>query len=99
MKVTYKINGREVSQEEWDKVPIKGFGSTSVSTAYSRGLRSRAAGIHSSQVAEFREHLKREGITGVSYDNNGDVIFTSRAGRKKFLKHRGMQDNDGGYGD
>ena len=67
--------------------------------AWATGLVSDGAGVHPSQVKEFREDLSNHGFTGVSFKDNGDCVFTSRKERSRYLRHRGLHDRNGGYGD
>lgn len=68
--------------------------------AYNRPLRSRSAGVHSSQAAEFNQAAKQAGIAGVYYDpKTGDAFFESRGARRREIARRGLRDLDGGYGD
>jgi hypothetical protein len=57
-----------------------------------------ALGIHPSQVPAARKHWKKI-HTGIDWQDNGDVKFSSRGARKAMLKAAGMVDRDGGYGD
>ena len=68
-------------------------------SGWSTGLKSLGAGVHFSQVNEFREDAKQSGFTGVEFSKSGDCVFTSRGERARYLKHRGLVDRDGGYGD
>ena len=66
---------------------------------WSTGMHSESASIHSSQVGEFRDDAKKHGFTGVEFDKIGNVRFTSREQRSRYLRHRGLYDRDAGYGD
>ena len=66
---------------------------------WSTGLESDGAAVHSSQVNEFREDAQKAGFTGVEFSDSGEVNFSSRGQRAKYLRHRGMYDRDAGYGD
>jgi hypothetical protein len=50
-------------------------------------------------VDEFREDVKKAGITGVDINNDGSVTFSCRSARRKYMEHRGVYDRDAGYGD
>ena len=69
------------------------------SSGWATGLKSLGAGVHFSQVNEFREDAKQHGFTGVEFSSDGECVFTSRGERARYLKHRGLFDRDGGYGD
>ena len=69
------------------------------SNGWATGLKSLGAGVHFSQVKEFRTDAKQHGFTGVEFSNDGECVFTSRGERARYLKHRGLVDRDGGYGD
>ena len=67
--------------------------------AWSTGLSSVEAAVHSNQVDEFRGDAKKHGFTGVDFKKDGTAVFSSRRERAKYLKHRGLRDRDGGYSD
>lgn len=67
--------------------------------SWSRPLQSDGAGCHPSQVKEFNEKAKSAGFTGVSFSPDGTCNFNTRGQRAKYLKHIGMHDRNGGYGD
>ncbi len=91
----------------WHDTPAPEYGKESVTktsrklgtNAWSTGLSSVAAAVHSNQVGEFREDAKTHGFTGVDFKNDGTAVFSSRGERAKYLKHRGLRDRDGGYSD
>jgi hypothetical protein len=62
-------------------------------------LESRSAGCMRAQVEEFNRDLEAAGITGARHKENGDLVIESRQARNQVLKHRGIIDQDGGYGD
>jgi hypothetical protein len=101
VKVVYKLNGKSVSRKAFNKRPLSPFGLPAIMGAYSEAnpLVSIGCGCHPSQVQEFNAAVERSGIVGVRHRRDGAVEFTSRGGRRKWLKFRGFQDNDGGYGD
>lgn len=66
---------------------------------WATGLESVGASVHSNQVNEFREDAKKAGFTGVDFRNDGMAVFSSRGERRRYLKHRGLRDRDGGYSD
>ena len=67
--------------------------------AWATGLVSDGAGCHPSQVHEYRQDIADHGFTGVDVNSAGDVVFSSRKERSRYLKHRGFIDRDGCYGD
>ena len=91
----------------WHDEPAPEFGKENVkkadrrlgTNAWSTGLVSDAAGVHPNQVKEFREDAQKQGFTGVSFTDSGDCVFHSRRERARYLKHRGLFDRNGGYGD
>ncbi len=73
---------------------------TPFSKAYNKPLKSRSAGCHTSQAAEFNEAARKAGLTGVYYDpKDGNAYFSSRQQRRMEVNRRGLKDLDGGYGD
>jgi len=100
----YKINGKEVTKEEWDAAAGAGFepGEAPLGTvAYSESspLLSDGLGCMKEQVGEMRREIKRRNIQGVRCLDNGQLEITSRRGRREVCRMRGLHDNDGGYGD
>jgi hypothetical protein len=104
-KVIFKVNGKEVTAEELDEVMAAKDDWLSappmVTDTYSEHdpLISEGCGVMRSQVEETRAAIKKHNIKGTSVMPNGQVRFTSRRGRKEFLKMRGLVDFDGMYGD
>jgi hypothetical protein len=102
--IVYKINGKQVSREEWDKKPGVGIteGKPSLSTvAYSESkpLRSQGLGCMKHQVPEMRRLVEQHRLTGIKVCNDGSLEITSRQDRAKLMKLRDCHDNDGGFGD
>lgn len=103
--IVLKYNGREVTKAELDKLlpPKKDFFKAPPMTAntYSEHdpLISEGCGVMKAQVGETREAIRYHGIQGAAVHDNGQVRFTSRRARKEFLKMRGLNDQDGSYGD
>ena len=101
--IRYKINGKEVTKEQWDAKPGAGFhGECPMATvAYTaaKPLLSDGIGCMRAQVPEMREVIRRHNIQGVFVRENGQLEITSRRGRKELLRVRGLVDADGGYSD
>ena len=103
VSVKYKINGQEVTKEEWDArkgVGLKG-GVPMGTVAYraDKPLLSDGLGCMKSQVPEMRQAIKQNGIRGVYVKDNGQLEITSRRGRRDLLRMRGLHDGDAGYSD
>ena len=103
--IRYKINGVEVTKEEWDArkgVGLKcGVPMGTVAYSESKPLISEGLGCLPNQVPEMREAIKRHNIQGVRVLNNGQLEITSRRGRKEvgLMRPIPLVDLDGGYGD
>ena len=99
-KVTYMLNGREVSAEEF-RQGSKGLAAPMVANTYRAHdpLISDGLGCMKSQVPEMRRMIQHHNIKGVQVKDNGQLEITSRRGRKELLAARGLVDNDGSYGD
>lgn len=100
----YVVNGKEVSQEEFEKLPAKqGWLDAPFMTANTYRahdpLLSEGMGVMKSQVPEMRAAIKKRNIQGVTVRDSGQLEITSRQGRREVLRMRGFVDNDGGYGD
>lgn len=104
-EVTYRINGKVVSREEFFKrvQPKKNWLSkpAMMANTYSEHnpLVSQGCGVMPVQVGEARAMIKKHGIQGACVRDDGAVEFTSRRARKQFLHHRDLRDLDGGYSD
>lgn len=101
---TYKIDGKEVSEEEYNarvkKAGITPGSPPQVASASGWPMKSDALAVHPSQIAEVMERNKRHGITGVSYDpKDGRAILADRGARRDLMALEGIHDKQGGYGD
>lgn len=103
--IVRKYNGRTVTKEELDKLlpPKKDWleAPPMAADTYSEHdpLISEGCGVMKSQVKEARDAIRQHGIVGVAVHDNGQMRFTSRRARKEWLRVRGLNDNDGSYGD
>lgn len=103
--IVRKYKGRTVTKAELDKLlpPKKDWlaAPAMVANTYSEHdpLISEGCGVMKSQVGETRGLIKRHGIQGAAVHDNGQIRFTSRRARKEFLAMRGLNDNEGSYGD
>ncbi len=99
----YKLNGKEVSREEFCAGARRDWlaGPPMTANTYTEHdpLISDGCGVMKSQVPETRDAIRRHGIQGAAVLDNGQIRFTSRKARKEFLRMRGLVDNDGGFGD
>ena len=103
--IRYKINGKYVTQEEWDS--RKGIGLHggapygTVAYSESKPLLSDGLGCMRSQVPEMREAIKKHRIQGVRVLDSGQLEITSRRGRKEvgLMRPVPLHDAEGGYGD
>jgi hypothetical protein len=102
--ITYRINGKKVTKQEWDAHPGVGLSRGEVplgTVAYKEHepLISEGLGCMKSQVPEMREVIRKHNIRGVRCLDSGQLEITSRRGRRELLRVRGLVDADGGYGD
>lgn len=101
--MTYMLNGKRVSREEFTTGARKDWlsGPPMVADTYSEHdpLISDGVGCMKAQVPEMRETIRKHGIQGAQVMDNGQIRFTSRRARKQLLSVRGLIDNDGSYGD
>jgi hypothetical protein len=101
--MTYKLNGKAVSRDEFcagaRRDWLAGPPMTAKTYTESDPLISDGCGVMKSQVAETREAIRYHGIQGAAVLDNGQVRFTSRRARKEFLSMRGLVDSDAGYSD
>lgn len=96
----YRINGKQVSRGKFLK-GSRANGAPMRANTYRPHdpLMSDGIGCMKSQVTEMRNVIKAHGIPGVTVLDSGRLAITSRIGRKKLLKVRGLVDADGSYGD
>ena len=106
-KIAYRLNGKEVTKEEfregaaWDGAPMIG------TTCRSNNPRtSESMGVMPNQVAAERKRLQelkdRGELTGVSIRDNGVVEYSCNGdqGARGWQRYRGNKINyDGGYSD
>lgn len=99
----YVVNGKEVTREEFSRIPPKDFLSAPFMTAHTYRdhdpLVSEGLGCMKAQVPEMRDVIRKHRIQGVTVRDSGQLEITSRQGRRELLRVRGMCDNDGCYGD
>ena len=105
MKIIRKYNGKVVTKEELDELlpPKKDWleAPPMATDTYSEHdpLISEGCGVMKAQVGEAREMIRMHNIQGAAVHDNGQIRFTSRRARKEFLERRGLNDQDGMYGD
>ena len=107
--MTYKLNGKRVTREEFcaGARPDWLSGPPMAANTYTEHdpLISEGLGCMKSQVADMRKLIESEGIQGVKILDSGQARITSRRGRNHLMRVlseiRGNQyhDADGGYGD
>ncbi len=104
-KVVTKYNGKVVNKQQLDDLMppkedwLDGPAMTANTYTEHDPLISEGCGVMKSQVKETREVIKLHGIQGAAVHDNGQIRFTSRRARKEFLALRGLNDQDGGFGD
>ena len=64
-----------------------------------RPWTSVGVGVPSHCAASFEQDARDNGFTGVTFDKKGNCKITSRSERRRYLKYRGVRDNDAGYSD
>ena len=102
-KVAYKLNGHEVTAEEFRAGAKSDWLDAPPMTANTYRahdpLLSDGIGCLKRQVPELRETIRKHNIQGVAVKDSGQLEITSRRGRKELLAVRGLVDNSGSYGD
>ena len=102
-KIVQKYNGKVVTEAELDKLMprkrLEGPAMTANTYTEHDPLISEGCGVMKSQVGSTRDLIKQHGIQGAAVHDNGQIRFTSRRARKEFLALRGLNDQDGGFGD
>lgn len=61
-------------------------------------MKSDALAIHPKQVKEYRQALKKKGVSA-DFTKDGRMILESRGHRRSVLRALNYYDKDGGYGD
>jgi len=106
--ITYKVNGKEVSREEWLQLAEKKnrgkstsdiFGQRRVNNAISEAKpwKSIGMGVPSNQVDEFNRDYEKAGIVGAHHTPDGTLVCESNNARNEVLSLRGYRDNDACY--
>jgi hypothetical protein len=98
---SYFVDGRQVSQDEFDSlVPdaLSGTGRSGASLQSWQPILSDALAVHPDQVAEATLDAKRKGVP-TEFMPDGRPILRTRQHRKEYLRAYGFHDNQGGYGD
>jgi hypothetical protein len=104
-KIVHKYKGKEVSEAELDLlVPRKADWLSAppmVAKTYTEHdpWISDGCGVMKSQVDEARSDIKKHNIQGAAVLPDGRIRCTSKRARNEWLRHRGLHDMDGGYGD
>lgn len=103
MQVSYRLNGKEVSQEEFTQ-------ESNLEALLEEGeclagqspgcwpMVSRALQVHPRQIPAVLERNRRAGIN-VEYQPDGQPVLTDRGKRRELLRVERKHDNNGGYGD
>lgn len=94
-----RYNKKKRIVEEFDKRPPVTGDAYLGCTRWGVGVESVGAGCHPSQVEEFNEDARKAGLMGVEFMPNGNVRFSSRRARARYLRHMGLYDRDAGYSD
>lgn len=101
--IKFILNGKEVTKEEFAKGAkddwLDGAPMTANTYREHDPLLSDGLGCLKSQVGEMREVIKKHNIQGVKVKPSGQLVITSRRGRKELLDKRGLVDNDAGFSD
>jgi hypothetical protein len=102
MAVSYKINGKVVTEEEFVAHKSKIIEVDGDSRGYRRATRvysskgggqhSRQMGCHRKDVAKLRSEIERREISGVSYEparHGYECVMTSERGANEWMKAYG----------
>lgn len=93
-----KLDGKRII-ETVVGIEKKSVGFTAIQHPSTYPMKSDAAGINPSQIAEARKHDQEVGLN-VDYDvDTGEVIFPDRTARKRYCEYHQIYDRNGGYGD
>ena len=102
-KVTYKIDGKEVSEKEYERLrKSRGIYGGATRARIARGKQVKfpvyndALGIHPKQKAQFEARNALHG-TNVKYTNDGRAIIESETQLKRQMKLDGRIDRKGYY--
>ncbi len=107
-RTVYKLNGREVTAEEFRQGATTDWleGAARVSKLRESNPRiSESSGVMPRQVSKERKRLRKlqeQGfLTGVAIQDNSAVQYTSQGeqGRRGWMRYRKKVDYDGCYGD
>ena len=88
MGYVLKLNGKEVTREEF-LANARGITPGAVQRVGDRfrKIESESFGIHPDQLQEATAYNAANGLTGVSYDAEGNATFNSRKALERMAKH------------
>lgn len=100
MGIGYRINGKEVTREEFlaDAKGIEPGAPAGGQSAAGWPMYSDAAGCHPGQIAEFKQFFAGHGVSA-EYTRDGRLKFDSPGDRRRKCELLGLYDRNGGYGD
>ena len=98
MNIGYRINGREVTKEEWDRLPNQEIGEPGGHEPGCWPKVSIALEVHPGQRQEAIEDARRKGVP-TDFNERGQPIFTDQAHEKKYHQAYGYFNRNAGYSD
>jgi hypothetical protein len=102
MAVTYKVNGKEMTPEEFraggGKIHELAEGTVALDSLKAWPVHSDALGVHPTQVKDAVAFYKSKGVH-VEFDRACRLIMRDRAHRNEVLRASGFHDRNAGYGD
>ncbi len=104
---TFSIDGKEVTQEEYEAATASHFEEVLTTRRTPRGhspscwpMKSDAEAVHPRQIEAAMARDKRHGVTGVTYDpEDGRAIFADQGAKRDMMRLKRVHDNNGSYGE
>lgn len=97
----YRLNGRVVTRRAWLKNSrgITPGTPQGPSCDLWRNSEALSLSVLPSQVNERREQIRKMGLMGITYDDNGTCRRHGKRAWTKFYKAMGCHNKDAGYGE
>jgi hypothetical protein len=95
LRTKSKLTGKIVTATPLGYEPRKGI----VPKNQTYPMVSGAMGVNPIQIPQMMADAKAKGLQGVSFKDNGDIVFSDARARREYVRDFGGYDRNGGYGD
>lgn len=95
LRMKSKLTGKEVTASAIGITPRKGI----VPKEGTYPMVSGAMGVNPIQIPEMLQQAQEQGLRGISFKDNGDIVFSDARARREYCRAFGAYDRNGGYSD